>query len=370
MKLLTVIGARPQFIKAAVVSRAIKVLNRSRSHQIEEVIVHSGQHYDINMSDVFFAELDIPAPNHRLNLTKTEHGAMTGEILEGVERIITEVKPDIVLVYGDTNTTLAGALAASKFHVPIAHVEAGLRSFNMRMPEEINRVLTDRISRWLFCPSQAAAGNLEREGARTWQVGPGIQPEIDIVGDVMLDAALYYKEKAKPTDAVKKIIGHTGGQYYLSTLHRAENVNDLARLKTIFRALSDISRKRPVIMPLHPRTRNMLPVDGSLSDTLIIIDPVGYLDMITLLANCQSVFTDSGGLQKEAYYFGKPCITLRDETEWVELTALGCNILTGANYAKIIDAENQLTAMKVENTLLIYGNGDAGGKIVNILARR
>lgn len=367
MKILTVIGARPQFIKAAVVSRAIETHNQARGPQrIQEAVVHTGQHYDANMSDIFFAEMSIPKPNYHLDIRASCHGAMTGRMLEEIEKIIMTENPDIVMVYGDTNTTLAGALAAAKLHIPIAHVEAGLRSYNMLMPEEINRVLTDRISSWLFCPTKTAVENLKQEGFGNWAATASKQPEICVVGDVMLDAALYYQQLAKPTNEVNTILERHGGLFYLATLHRAENVDNPVRLKTIFRALSDIAKKKAIIMPLHPRTRKMLTENGLISAALKIIDPVGYFDMITLLSHCRGVFTDSGGVQKEAYFFGKPCITLRDETEWIELVEQGFNKLVGADYDAIIEAEKNLATIKSGNTGF-YGDGKAGDKIVDAL---
>lgn len=367
LKILTVVGARPQFIKAAAVSRAIAEYNAS--HQgapILEVIVHSGQHYDINMSDVFFTEMNIPRPNHRLNLTKSTHGAMTAEILTGVEEVIIAEKPDIILVYGDTNTTLAGALAAAKLHVPVAHVEAGLRSFNMQMPEEINRVLTDRISRWLFCPTDAAVNNLANEGFRQASEADG--PFVVKVGDVMYDAALYYKAKAIPTESVSELTKQTPDGYYLATIHRAENTDDHARLSSIMKALDDISVKTPVILPLHPRTRKLLLSYDITPRKIKIIEAVGYFDMLWLLDNCRGVLTDSGGLQKEAYFFGKPCITLRDETEWIELIEGGYNVLAGAYYSRILATEQELAHRKLDYSMQLYGAGNASGRIIEELA--
>jgi UDP-GlcNAc3NAcA epimerase len=370
-KILTVIGARPQFVKAAVVSRAIAVHNGKCADResIDEVIVHSGQHYDINMSDIFFAEMDIPRPNHRLHLTKTTHGAMTGEMLEGVETIIYAEKPDAVLVYGDTNTTLAGALAAAKLHVPVAHVEAGLRSFNMRMPEEINRAVTDRVASWLFCPTAVAVDNLIREGFGA-ETGAGRQwTFLANVGDVMYDAALFYQAKAIPSEPIARLAGAGGRDYYLATVHRAENTDELARLNSIIKALDAIAAQKPVLLPLHPRTRKILHANGIPTGRITILEPVSYFDMLYLLTNCRGVFTDSGGLQKEAYFFGKPCATLRDETEWVELVQNGFAVLTGASYEKIIAAENSFTGAGGKQPGSLYGDGHAGDKIVATLAK-
>ncbi len=370
MKLLTVVGARPQFVKAAVVSRAIRQHNKTcpAGQRINEIIVHSGQHYDLNMSDIFFNEMNIPRPNHRLQLTKSGHGGMTGEILEGVEQIIIEEKPDIVLVYGDTNTTLAGALAAVKLHIAVAHVEAGLRSFNMRMPEEINRVVTDRVSRWLFCPTEVAMDNLAREGFdKAGLRKDDVRVSVENVGDVMLDAALYYRGKAVATVATSTLIQKCRHSYYLATVHRAENTDETTRLSNIISALDEIGSHTPVILPLHPRTRKILADQGFLPRNITIIDPVGYFDMLHLLSNCRCVFTDSGGLQKEAYFFAKPCVTLRDETEWTELVAGGFNILAGADYKRILAAEKTMTVYKPDYTAQLYGDGAASRKIVDAL---
>lgn len=301
MKIATIIGARPQFVKAAAVSRVIK-----NTESVEEIIIHTGQHYDVNMSDVFFEEMDIPKPDYNLNINGMGHGAMTGQMLEKIEEVLLSEKPDWVLVYGDTNSTLAGALAAKKLHIKVAHVEAGLRSFNMNMPEEINRILTDRISDVLFCPTSTAVDNLKKEGYEN------IDTKIINVGDVMLDVALFYKERAtKPKDSLPE-------QFVLCTVHRAENTDDVDRLKSIFESLEIISKTTPVVLPLHPRTKSkLISIDYDFDNSKIkFINPVGYFEMIWLLQNCSFVMTDSGGLQKEAFFFKKQCITLRDETEW------------------------------------------------------
>ena len=361
MKILTVVGARPQFIKAAVVSRAIAQHNRQHPTQtIQEVLVHTGQHYDQNMSDVFFAQMKIPQPDYHLGIGGKAHGAMTGQMLEKIEEVICTEKPHAVLVYGDTNSTLAGALAAVKLHIPVAHVEAGLRSHNMRMPEEVNRVLTDQVSHWLFCPTETAVKNLENEGFLTCR-----QAQLCQVGDVMYDAALFYKQIAKPTEAIASLLQELSHNFYVSTVHRAENTDDPVRLNNIMGALDTISQTTPVVLPLHPRTRKL--VDTQQLRHIRLIEPVGYFDMIALLSNCQGVFTDSGGLQKEAYFFHQPCITLRDETEWVELVNYGFNTLVAADREQIQTAEKTIQAHKRDYSNKLYGNGDAGNKIVEIL---
>lgn len=350
MKILTVLGARPQFIKAAVVSRILRVWN------LVEVLVHTGQHYDQNMSDVFFQDLDIPEPAYNLGVGGGGHGQNTGRMLEGLERLMLAEKPDWVLVYGDTDSTLAGALAAAKLHIPIAHVEAGLRSFNRRMPEEINRVLTDHVSTKLFAPTKVAEGNLLHEGID--------RSKIDIVGDVMYDAALFYEKGARAPSFFKERKLAQGG-FVLCTVHRAENTDSPTRMKAIFDGLATSSV--PVVLPLHPRTKARLSDSGlSLPSNVIVVDPVGYLEMVWLEANCAVIATDSGGVQKEAYFHKKGCVTLRDETEWVELVEAGYNNIVGCDSAKIEAALAVMTEVKIDDSRL-YGDGRAGEKIVKIL---
>lgn len=365
MKILTVVGARPQFIKAAVVSRAINEFNRKKlgEGRIEEVLVHTGQHYDENMSEVFFKEMYIPAPRYHLGIGGGTHGVMTGRMLESLEGLMLEEKPDVVLVYGDTNSTLAGALAAAKLHIPVAHVEAGLRSFNMQMPEEINRILSDRVSHWLFCPTETAADNLEKEGAGEW---PGVQ--IHNVGDVMYDAALFYRQRAVASRVAAELLQLYRDGFYLATVHRQENTDDPVRLMNIMTALEEIAVRVPVIFPLHPRTRNHIIKTGLDMENVNCIEPVGYFDMLCLLDNCRAVFTDSGGVQKEAYFFHKPCITMRDETEWVELVEHGYNCLVGTKRERIIAAEKGFACLARDYSISLFGDGRAGEKIVKILA--
>ena len=338
MKILTILGARPQFIKAASVSRAIRNFNLENTPSISELIVHTGQHYDAGMSDVFFDEMDIPKPDYKLKCGNLRHGAMTGRMIEGIEDVILKEKPDYVLVYGDTNSTLAGALAASKLHIPVVHVEAGLRSFNMAMPEEVNRILTDRISKILFCPTKTAVNNLENEGFPYPATNKSIQ-HIFNVGDVMYDATLFYREKAREHISLNTWSLETGN-YALCTIHRAENTDDPNRLKSIFQALDQINRKLPVILPLHPRTKKIL-MKSSFSDllsSLKVIDPISYLETQRLEMSAKVILTDSGGIQKEAFFHQVPCITMRDETEWKETIDSGWNTLTGASTEKIIKA--------------------------------
>lgn len=353
MKIVSVVGARPQFVKAAVVSRALRNFPR-----VEEIMIHTGQHHDHNMSDVFFKEMEIPEPAFNLGIHAVQHGAMTGAMLEGIEKHLLQIKPDLVLVYGDTNSTLAAALAAKKLLIPIAHVEAGLRSFNMYMPEEVNRIVTDRLSSFLFCPTQNAVNNLKKEGFPY----PGMR--IEMTGDVMQDAAFYYAEHSAKKSS---IIGKLGlSEFLLCTIHRAENTDDPDKLKEIAAALAEIHRQCPVVLPLHPRTRKELEQQG-ITIPVHIIHPVGYFDMLELLKNCSAVITDSGGLQKEAFFFHRQCITLREQTEWTELVAGGFNLLAGASREKIISSWNTLQNQHPNFNIDLYGGGNAAGRIVDCL---
>lgn len=351
IKIATVIGARPQFIKAAVVSRAF-----SHHGNINEFIIHTGQHFDDNMSSVFFNEMEIPRPKYELNINSAGHGAMTGRMMEGIENILLDEKPDLVLVYGDTNSTLAGALAAKKLHIKLAHVEAGLRSFNMNMPEEINRILTDRISDLLFCPTDNAVMNLQKEGFENFKC------KFVNCGDVMYDAALYYAQKSRVKSDIINKFGLK--DFVLCTLHRAENTNDESRLRSIVDALNKIHSGINLVLPLHPRTRKIFE-EKKIGTNFTIIDPVGYFDMLQLIGHCKLVMTDSGGLQKEAFFFNKNCITLRDETEWFELIETGCNIICGSDKDKILSAANLLLKRDFSSNAKPFGNGNAGQKIVN-----
>lgn len=351
MKVLTIIGARPQFIKAAVVSRAFK----EHRPDVQEIIVHTGQHYDANMSDVFFDELEIPKPDYNLGIGGGTHGQNTGRMIEKLEGLMMEVQPQWVLVYGDTDSTLAGALAAAKLHIRVAHVEAGLRSFNRRMPEEINRVLTDHIAEILFAPTEAGRQNLLNEGIA--------EEKIKLVGDVMYDASLFYKEKARKPQLPAEL-DIKGDDFVLCTIHRAENTDDPQRLKNIFQGLGDSGEV--IILPLHPRTRAKITDYGiPIPENVWVIDPVGYLEMVWLEANCRLVATDSGGVQKEAYFFGKPCVTMRDETEWVELVEAGWNRLVGADARAIVEAITESTTG--ESNQALYGNGHTGDDVVACL---
>jgi UDP-GlcNAc3NAcA epimerase len=352
-KILTVVGARPQFVKAAALSRALKLHGKFR-----EVLVHTGQHYDASMSEVFFNEMEIPDPDYNLDVSNLTHGAMTGRMLEKVEEVLIAEKPSCVILYGDTNSTLAGALAAAKLYLPVAHVEAGLRSGNMHMPEEINRIVTDRLSSLLFCPTEDAVRNLEKEGFGNFPC------RILRSGDVMQDAALYYAEKSAAKSTILR--DNRLDEFILCTLHRAENTDDPDRLRSIVDALNRIHRQHRVFLPLHPRTRRLLEQSG-IRPEFELHQPVGYFDMLELLRQCRLVITDSGGLQKEAYFFKKHCVTLREETEWNELVRHGVNILAGADTEHILEAARRMLLMESDFSMDFYGNGQACQRIVQEL---
>jgi UDP-GlcNAc3NAcA epimerase len=356
-KVVTVLGARPQFIKASVVSHALR-----ESGALDEVVVHTGQHFDANMSDVFFQELGMAAPAYSLDIHGGHHGAMTGRMLAEVERVLLAEKPAAVLVYGDTNSTLAGALAAVKLQIPVAHVEAGLRSFNLAMPEEVNRILTDRISHWLFAPTVGAASHLRREGVAPEQIVP--------VGDVMYDVALHHGARVGVDGRVLGRLGAKPGSYVLATVHRAENTDHAQRLMDIVDGLEDVAVHLPVVWPLHPRTRGVLQREGRLdrlSPDVRLIDPVGYLDMVQLERHAAVIATDSGGVQKEAFFYGVPCVTLRDETEWVELVDAGWNRLAPPVSAQAVSAAVLGAIGKRGTDVKPYGAGDAARRIVQRL---
>lgn len=342
MKIVSVVGARPQFIKAGAVSRVI-----AATAGLTERMIHTGQHFDDAMSAVFFRELEMEEPAYNLGVSGQGHGAMTGRMLEGVEGVLLEERPDMVLVYGDTNSTLAGALAAAKLHIPVAHVEAGLRSFNRRMPEEVNRVLTDHVSALQFCPTSTAVENLRNEG---------ITEGVFNTGDVMYDATLHAIRMAEAGSTIVQDLGLEPGEFAVCTLHRAENTDDPARLAAVLDWLKAQAESRLVVLPLHPRTRGALTRHGLDLGPLRVVEPLGYFDMHALLAASAAVFTDSGGLQKEAYFHRKPCVTLRDETEWVETVQSGWNRLwQGPDF------------VQPRREIAEYGEGDAAGVIVRLL---
>lgn len=348
MKIVSIVGARPQFIKAAAVSRKLR-------ERHTEILIHTGQHYDTNMSDIFFDELGIPAPDINLGIGSGSHGAQTGQTLAKIETVLLKQQPDWLLVYGDTNSTLAGALAAAKLHIPVAHVEAGLRSFNHRMPEEINRVLADHISDLLFCPSQTAVNNLATEG---------ITQGVHLVGDVMFDALMYAVERAKTRASILNTLGLQSKRYLLATVHRAENTDDEACLRGIFEAFETI--EETIVLPLHPRTEKMLRKFNLIpkAENLKLIEPIGYPDMAMLAQNARLILTDSGGLQKEAYWLGVPCVTLRNETEWVETVQVGWNVIVGANRERIVEVAREFSPPDAHPSL--YGDESA---VVEISAR-
>lgn len=349
MKVVTIVGARPQFIKAAAVSRELR-----RAHK--EVLVHTGQHYDYEMSGVFFDGLEIPAPEVNLEVGSGSHGWQTGQMLAGIEKVLETERPNWVLVYGDTNSTLAGALAAAKLHLRVAHVEAGLRSFNRKMPEEINRVVTDHLSNLLLCPSDVAVQNL---------AGEGISANVHLIGDVMLDVLNWARERsANRTSEVLDKFGVRKGKYLLTTIHRSENTDDPSCLKAIVAALNAI--KEPIIFPIHPRCKKVLKGGNhELKPHVRLVEPLGYFDMIVLASSARTILTDSGGLQKEAYWLGVPCITLRPETEWVETVSAGWNVLTGAETERIVDAVNSFEVPGKRPSL--YGEGNTAQRCVALM---
>ncbi|MEW6773633.1 MAG: UDP-N-acetylglucosamine 2-epimerase (non-hydrolyzing) [Bacteroidota bacterium] len=367
-KIITLIGARPQIIKAAALSR---VLNNYYADQIQEIIVHTGQHYDENMSQVFFEELNIPAPHFNFNVGSSSHGHQTAKMLEKTEEVLLNEKPDAIVIYGDTNSTLAGALAAAKLLIPVFHIEAGLRSYNKTMPEEINRIMADHVSTLLFCPTQQAIKNLEKEGFKLHTHHCSINdPKVILSGDVMYDNSIYFSELAeKKSQILKKL--NINEPFVLCTIHRNNNTDSPERLNNILSALLEISNEIKIILPLHPRTKKMLstqlnaPIYRQLqhSKNITITEPVSFLDMIMLEKNCDMIITDSGGVQKEAYFFKKPCIVLRPETEWVELLDTGTTLLADANTDKIIHSYHTLSNTSVEKFLPFYGDGNAAQKI-------
>lgn len=381
MRLVAIVGARPQFIKASAISRAITGYNRENSElPLQEILLHTGQHYDENMSKVFFDELNIRYPDYNLGIGSGTHGIQTGRMLAGIEGILFKERPDWVIVYGDTNSTLAGALAARKLNIRVAHVEAGLRSFNRSMPEEVNRIVTDRISDLLFCPTTTAVNNLQNEGFKN-MVGDGvlIEGKVDFlidsfpivvnVGDVMYDVSLYYKNVTREKSEVIQKLGLKGKRYVLATVHRAENTDHAARLKGILHGLLQIAKELPVVFPAHPRTREALKREGLESiiegcPTLYFTPPLSYLDMVCLEQAAAVIITDSGGVQKEAFFYGVPCVTIRDETEWVETVEIGRNILAGTDEKRIVDSFSRSLKREDEKEIHPYGHGKAAKTIV------
>jgi len=351
-KIVTILGARPQFVKAAVLSRVI-----SKYRNIEEVIVHTGQHYDANMSAIFFEEMEIPKPKYNLQINGLSHGAMTGQMLQKIEEILVEEKPSLVVVFGDTNSTIAGALAAKKMNIKVAHVEAGLRSFNMKMPEEINRILTDRISDLLLCPTDTAIENLQKEGF------DNMPSKVVKCGDIMKDAVEFYGKTSSQKSSIISKLKLQSNSYVLATIHRQENTDTIENLKSIFDGLQKINKQKQVVMPLHPRTKAILE-KYNLAYNITIIDPVGYFDMLELLKNCNLVVTDSGGLQKEAFFNKKHCIIAREETEWIELVSNGFAKIVGSDSQTILNAFENFQNSSTTFDMELYGN-EVGEKIYN-----
>jgi UDP-N-acetylglucosamine 2-epimerase len=371
LKLVTIVGARPQFIKAAAVTRAVQRYNQKHPYpqRLQEILVHTGQHYDYLMDRVFFEELKLPKPDYHLGVGSGPHAKQTGMMMERIETVLKKEKPMVVMVYGDTNSTLAGALAAAKLNIPVAHVEAGLRSYNRTMPEEINRLLTDHLSTLLFCPTAHAAQNLLREGIKD-----GNDRVVKKVGDVMYDSILYYLNISGKKSAILKKLGlltpnskRRTPSYYLATLHRAENTDNPKNLKSILKALNEIGTNTPVVLPLHPRTKKMIETHHLLSEfkNIKFIKPVSYLNMLQVEKNAKAILTDSGGVQKEAYWLKVPCFTLRDETEWVETVQSGWNTLVEAKTKKIIEEVKNLKKEKLlKNRVELFGDGKASEKII------
>jgi UDP-GlcNAc3NAcA epimerase len=373
MKMVTIVGARPQFIKAAAIRRAIQKINR-RKRRIQEILVHTGQHYDTMMDKVFFEELNLPKPDYHLGVGSGSHAEQTGKMLERIERVLEKERPETVMVYGDTNSTLAGALAAAKLKIPVAHVEAGLRSYNPAMPEEINRLLTDHLSTFLFCPTDQAVRNLLKEGIKD-----GGTRIVKNVGDVMYDSILYYSKIAEKKSTILHGLNLVNPQsairnpqYYLATLHRAKNTDDPKVLNSILKALNEIGRNTFVVLPLHPRTKKMIKAYHLFSEfkNIKFIGPVSYLDMLKLGKNAKAILTDSGGVQKEAYWFGVPCLTLREETEWVETIKSGWNVLVGTSTERIVkEVSHTEGRRRYRKGNKIFGDGEASQRIVRILIK-
>ncbi|MBK8341742.1 MAG: UDP-N-acetylglucosamine 2-epimerase (non-hydrolyzing) [Flavobacteriales bacterium] len=371
LRILTVVGARPQIIKAAALSRAIEGPFRGR---IEQQLLHTGQHADANMSDMFFSELGVPAPAVHLGSGAGTHGAQTARMIEGLERTLMSDRPDLVLVYGDTNTTLAAALAAAKLSIPLAHVEAGLRSFDKRMPEEVNRLLCDHCSTWLFCPTNTAVENLLREGLAGMRARPTADaPSVSLSGDVMYDNSLHFAQLAQERSTVLRDLGLRPGSFLLATIHREGNTDDPQRLGRLIHALVQLVHESasPVVLPMHPRTRKQLGlIDSKGTQALLaaepglhVVDPVGFLDMIQLERHARLVLTDSGGVQKEAFFFGRPCIVLRDKTEWAELVACGQAVLCDADPQRILIEAERFLAQDLPPLPSIFGDGHAAERI-------
>lgn len=362
MKILTIVGARPQFIKAAALSRAIQ---NHYADRVQEVIVHTGQHYDDNMSQVFFDELGIPKPDYNLHVGSASHGVQTAQMMEGIEKTLLEEHPDCIVLYGDTNSTLAGAVAAAKIHVPIVHIEAGLRSFNKNMPEEINRIVCDHCSTLLFTPTQAGIDNLAKEGFKINNDGPYTidNPKVFHCGDIMYDNSLYFSTIADQSIGLLQRLGLEGKPYVLVTLHRDSNTDDPCRLSSILKAFTELSKEIPIVFPMHPRTRKM--AGDFQAENIIITPPVSFLEMIQLEKHARLILTDSGGVQKESYFFQKPCVILRPETEWVEIVETGAATLADADTNRILEASRHYLKEPPFRFPKIFGDGHAAEFILD-----
>jgi len=363
LKLFTIIGARPQLVKAAMVSKSITTFNAQNNKMIQETLIHTGQHYDPSLSAIFFDELALPQPEFNLGIKETKQGLQTAQMLIGIEELLLQHRPDMVLVYGDTNSTLSGALAASKLHIPVAHVEAGLRSFNRTMPEEINRVMTDHISEFLFCPTTQALNNAKKEGI--------CDGRIFNVGDVMFDAAKYYSQIAEEKSTILDKLSLNGTAYILATIHRAKNTNNGDVLNNLMTAILEVAKSHRIVLPLHPRTKKALiqiNLFEKVAKSIMLIEPVGFLDMIKLEKAASLIMTDSGGVQKEAYFYQKPCITLRDQTEWTELLESDWNYLLPTTQIKMLPAIVEQRLNQLGQSVSLYGDGLAADTIVNIIS--
>jgi len=365
MRVVSIVGARPQFVKVATLARSLDRHNSLGREPIDSLIVHTGQHYDPEMADIFFEELNIPRATFNLGVGSALHGRQTGLMLEKLERVLLETRPDMVVTYGDTNSSVAGALAAAKLRMPAAHVEAGVRSFNRRMPEEVNRVVADHLSSMLFAPTKTAVRNLLREGVD--------ETAIHHVGDVMLDASLHFRQVAERESNILAKMQLTPRSYCLATIHRAENTSEAAVLKELLDILRALSRTLPVVLPLHPRTRDAVRQFGlekSLEGIAHVVEPVGFLDIMMLESAAALIVTDSGGMQKEAYFFHVPCVTLRGETEWTELVECGFNFLAGGSRDVALRVAQEALAAKPDWIIQLYGAGDASRRIAALLARQ
>ena len=390
MKIISIVGARPQFIKLAPFARAIQDHNDSNHEpKIMHLTIHTGQHYSYEMNKIFYEELGIPEPDCNLEVGSGSHGWQTGEMIKRGEEVLVKEEPNWVFVYGDTNSTLAGALTATKLHLPVAHIEAGLRSYNKEMPEEINRVLTDHSSDILFCPAENAVKNLRKEGftniinngklinqnfinSNLSNINFHESPGVINVGDIMYDALLLNLEIAKKKSFVLEKLKLKPKEYYLVTIHRAENTDDKDRLKNVMEALADLSKEKPVVFPIHPRTKKTLEalrISAFNFSQVHLIDPVSYFDMLILEKNSLKILTDSGGVQKEAYFLGVPCITLRNETEWVETVKGSWNVIVGVDKKRIIESIMNISPKSDYNPRELYGDGEAAKKIINLLTK-